>query len=104
MLTKDTSEPSLGKELKVYLDLISVFLSRVPARASLLRSLRPDGKRCRNARNTTRTIYCGTAVLEHIHFLREEGIKVAPLTRLVEVRPKEAVSISLFQACESKQG
>lgn len=44
-------------------------------------------------------MYRGSAVLEHFLLLHKEGIKVAPLSRLVEVRPKQAISIAPIRAC-----
>ena len=53
----------------------------------------------------TRTVYRGAAILERVLLLRIKGIKVAPLTRLVEVRPKETVSITLsFKPRQNQEG
>ena len=53
----------------------------------------------------TRTVYHGTTVLERVLLLPTKGIKVVPLTHLVEVQPTEAVSITLsFEPCQNQEG
>jgi hypothetical protein len=41
---------------------------------------------------TKQTIYGSAAVFEHFLLLREEGIEVAPLFCLIEVRPEQTVT------------